>query len=47
MEENVSEAINNYYKLKHKYEEQITNQKRRIINNNELTKKDKKLKLNN
>ncbi len=44
MEENVSEAINNYYKLKHKYEEQITNQKRRIINNNELTKKDKKLK---
>ena len=42
MNDNVFNAIDNYYKLKQKYDEQIMNQKRRIINNNDLTKKDQK-----
>tara|TARA_Y100000768_G_scaffold383921_2_gene366936 strand:- start:737 stop:1528 length:792 start_codon:yes stop_codon:yes gene_type:complete len=44
MDSKVSDAINNYYKLKKKYDKQIIDDKRKIINNDNLTKKEKRLK---
>ena len=44
MNDNVFVAIDNYYKLKQKYEEQLENKKKSIRNNKELTKKEKKIK---
>jgi len=45
MDPNVQEAMNNYYKLKHAYEEKFSRQKHRILKNPTLSKKDKRLKL--
>ena len=45
MNDNVFVAIDNYYKLKQKYEEQLENKKKPIRNNKELTKKEKKNKI--
>jgi len=44
MNDNVFNAIDNYYKLKQKYEQQLENKKKPIRNNNDLTKKEKKIK---
>ncbi|MFO0003688.1 MAG: hypothetical protein ACK559_21415, partial [bacterium] len=41
-QEITKEAINNYYKLKFKYENKINDFKRKIIGNTYLTKKEKK-----
>ena len=38
------ENLNNYFKLKQSYEEKINNEKQVIINNNNLTVKEKQLK---
>jgi hypothetical protein len=40
--ESVESTINEYYKLKHKYETEINDNKRRIINNNSLSNKEKR-----
>ena len=45
MNDNVFNAIDNYYKLKQKYEQQLENKKKPVRNNNDLTKKEKYLKL--
>ena len=44
MNDNVFTAIDNYYKLKQKYEQQLENKKKPIRNNKDLTKKEKKIK---
>jgi hypothetical protein len=46
MDDTILSAIDNYYKLKQKYEKKLLNERKRIFNNNNLTKKEKKNKLN-
>ena len=43
----LNEAINNYYKLKEIYESKINQNKIKIINNPQLTKKEKEVKFKN
>ena len=40
--ETVDNVVNEYYKLKNKYETEINNNKRRIINNKSLSNKEKR-----
>ena len=44
MNDKVFVAIDNYYKLKQKYDEQLENKKKSVRNNNDLTRKEKKIK---
>lgn len=46
MDDNVLSTIDEYYKLKNKYEKNIFNKKKNIINNVNLTKKEKINKIN-
>ena len=44
MDDSVAKAIDNYYKLKQAYKERIQRQKRKILNNDALSKKEKRQK---
>jgi hypothetical protein len=44
--ETVDRAINNYYKLKKEYEDALYKQKKRILKNTDLTKREKKKQFN-
>jgi hypothetical protein len=46
-QQTLNEAINNYYKLKESYETKINQNKSKIINNPQLTKKEKEQKFKN
>ena len=45
MSEYIENSINEYYKLKNNYENEINKQKRNIINNPSLSWKEKKIEL--
>ena len=46
-QKSLNEAINNYYKLKESYESKISQSKSKIINNPQLSKKEKEQKFKN